>query len=108
MKEPRMTPQAEADLLEVWRYVAKGGQARADAFLDNILMQCRQRAQFPGMGCARDNLAPNLRSFPVKKFVIFFRPVDDTVEIVRILYGGRDIEAIFQDDPPAEPEEHES
>jgi plasmid stabilization system protein ParE len=42
MKEPRITPQAEADLLEVWHYVAKGGQARADAFLDNILMQCRQ------------------------------------------------------------------
>jgi toxin ParE1/3/4 len=59
------------------------------------------------MGRARDNLAPNLRSFPVKKFVIFFRRVDDTVEIVRILYGGRDFEAIFQDDPPAEPEKHE-
>jgi toxin ParE1/3/4 len=107
MKEPRITPQAEADLLEVWHYVAKGSDARADAFLDKVLQQCRQLAHFPRMGRARDNLAPNLRSFPVKKFVIFYRPVDDTVEIVRILYGARDIESIFRDDPPPAGEETE-
>jgi toxin ParE1/3/4 len=107
MKKPRLTRQAESDLDEVWKYVAKGGEARADAFLEKILQQCGQLAQFPGIGRARDNLAPNLRSFPVRKFVIFFRPVDDTVEIVRILYGGRDIEAVFQDEPPGGPEEQE-
>jgi len=107
MKEPRITPQAEADLLEVWHYVAKGGEARADAFLDKVLEQCRQLAQFPRMGRTRYNLAPNLRSFPVKKFVIFYRPVDDTVEIVRILYGGRDIESIFRNDPDSGEEETE-
>jgi toxin ParE1/3/4 len=102
MKEPRVTPQAEADLVEVWQYVAKGGAARADAFLDKVLKQCQQLAQFPRLGRARENLAPNLRSFPVKEFVIFYRPVDDTVEIIRVLYGERDIESIFQDDPPSE------
>jgi toxin ParE1/3/4 len=54
------------------------------------------------MGRIRENFAPNLRSFPVKKYIIFYRPVDDTVEIVRILYGGRDIESIFLNDPPDE------
>jgi toxin ParE1/3/4 len=108
MKEPRITPQAEADLAEVWQYVAKGGETRAGAFLDKVLQQCRQLAQFPRMGRTRFNLAPNLRSFPVKKFVIFYRPVDDTVEIVRILYGARDIESIFQDEPPSDAEEADS
>jgi toxin ParE1/3/4 len=98
MNEPRITPQAEADLEEVWRYVAQGGEARADQFLDKILNQCRQLAEFPRMGRARENLAPNLRSFPVKKYVIFYRPVDDTIEIVRILHGARDIESIFRDE----------
>ena len=99
MKEPRITPKAEADLLEVWHYVAQCGQTRADAFLERILQQCRQLAQFPRMGRARDNLAQNLRSFPVKKFIIFYRPVDGTVEIVRVLYGARDIESIFGCEP---------
>jgi toxin ParE1/3/4 len=104
MKEPRITPQAEADLVEVWQYAAKGGEAQADAFLDKILKQCQQLAQFPRMGRARENLAPNLRSFPVKKFVIFYRPIDDTVEIIRVLHGARDIESVFQEEPPSEQE----
>jgi toxin ParE1/3/4 len=104
MKEPRITPAAEADLSEVWQYVSKGGEAGADAFLDKILQQCRRLAQFPHMGRARENLAPNLRSFPVKKFVIFYRSVDDTVEVVRILYGARDLESVFQDESAPEDE----
>jgi toxin ParE1/3/4 len=99
MNEPRITPQAEGDLEEIWQYVAQGGEDRADAFLDAILNQCRQLAQFPRMGRTRENLASNLRSFPVKKYVIFYRPVNDTVEIVRILHSARDIETIFQNDP---------
>lgn len=98
---------AKSDLADVWQYVAKGGESRADAFLQRILDQCQQLSQFPRMGLAREDLAPNLRSFPVKKFVIFYRPVDDTVEIARILYGARDIESIFRDDPPLAGEETE-
>jgi toxin ParE1/3/4 len=110
MNEPRVTPQADADLLEVWCYVAKGGEARADAFLDKVLKQFRQLAQFPRMGRDRSSLAANLRSFAVKPFVIFYRPVDDTVEIVRILYGARDIETIFERETPSGdfPEEDKS
>ena len=107
MKEPRIPRRVEADLLDLWNFVAQGGEARADAFLDKILKQCRQLAQFPRMGRARGELAPGLRCFPVKKFVIFYRPVDDTVEIVRILYGARDIESIFRNDPPAAGEQAE-
>lgn len=99
MKEPRITPQAEADLVEVWHYVANGGAERADAFIDKVFKQCQRLAQFPGMGRARDSLAPNLRSFPVKPFVIFYRPMDDTVEIIRVLFGARDMESIFQSEP---------
>ena len=102
MKEPRLSPTAKSDLTDVWQYVAKGGESRADAFLQKIVDQCQQLAQFPRMGRARGNLAPNLRSFPVKKFVIFYRPVHDTIEIARILYGTRDIEAIFRDEPESE------
>jgi toxin ParE1/3/4 len=59
------------------------------------------------MGRSRSDLGANLRSFPVKKFVIFYRPVDDTVEIVRILYGGRDFESIFRDEPVSESDDDE-
>lgn len=49
------------------------------------------------MGRERSELAPFLRSFPVKIYLIFYRPIDEGIEIVRILHGSQDIETIFQD-----------
>ena len=94
MNEPRITPIS----------LRFGGTSPkvADAFLEKIMKQCQQLAQFPRMGRERENLAPKLRSFPVAKFVIFYRPADDTVEIIRVLYAARDIESVFEAEPPAE------
>ncbi len=49
------------------------------------------------MGRLKDELAPFLRSFLVKNNLIFYRPIDQGIEIVRILHGLQDIETIFQD-----------
>ncbi|MCP4678300.1 MAG: type II toxin-antitoxin system RelE/ParE family toxin [Deltaproteobacteria bacterium] len=37
-----------------------------------------------------------IRSLPVKKYVIYYRLKQSTVEIVRVLSGYRDINRIFQ------------
>jgi toxin ParE1/3/4 len=49
------------------------------------------------MGRSRPELSPGLRSFSVGKYVIFYMPHPKSVEIVRVLRGARDIEAIFHD-----------
>jgi toxin ParE1/3/4 len=92
----RMGPRTRADLKDVWRYVSPAGDDVADRHVRGIRKQCRMLARFPGVGRARDELAPGLRSFPVSPFVIFFRVVDDAVEIVRVLHGARDFEAIWE------------
>jgi toxin ParE1/3/4 len=43
------------------------------------------------MGVRRSHLAPNLRMFPVYEYLIFYRPIDDGVEIARVLHGRRNI-----------------
>lgn len=43
-------------------------------------------------------MQPDLRSFAFKGYVIFFRYLGDTVEIVRILERRRDISMQFGDD----------
>ena len=57
-------------------------------------------AQLPStLGRPRPELRPDLRSFPFKGYVIFFRYLDDdSLEIVHIIEGHRDIAAIFADD----------
>jgi len=43
------------------------------------------------MGRKVEELAPNLRSFPIGSYLIFYRPVEDGIELIRVLHGARDI-----------------
>jgi toxin ParE1/3/4 len=49
------------------------------------------------MGRARDELAEGVRSFPTGRYVIFYIPIDDGIDMVRILHSARDIDALFDD-----------
>lgn len=49
------------------------------------------------MGRKRDELVPNLRSFPVGNYLIFYRPINQGIEVLRVLHGARDIPSIFED-----------
>jgi|GEM_PF-3210350 toxin ParE1/3/4 len=49
----------------------------------------------PNMGRGRDELAESLRSLPVGRYVIFYRPIAGGVEIIRVLHGSRDLDNVF-------------
>lgn len=43
----------------------------------------------------RRPLAADLRSFPFGRYVIFYTPVQDSIDVVRVLHSARDVEASF-------------
>jgi toxin ParE1/3/4 len=88
-------PQAETDLDDIWCYIAQDNPDNADRFLDEIEERCQSLAQFPRMGVRREELAHDLRSLAVGNYLIFYLPIDDGIEVVRVLPGMRDIDAIF-------------
>ncbi len=88
-------PQAEADLIEIWIYIAQDSPTRADKLLDEIDEKSQTLAQSPFIGKARDELGPKIRSFPIGNYVLFYQPIEDGIEIIRVLHGARDIEALF-------------
>jgi toxin ParE1/3/4 len=88
-------PQAEADLIEIWIYIAQDSPTSADKLLDEIDEKSQMLAASPFIGKARDELGPNIRSFPAGNYVLFFRPIVDGIEIIRVLHGARDIDALF-------------
>ena len=89
-------PRAKTDLVEIWDYIADDSEARADAFIETIDQKFHALARRPNMGRLRDELAEGLRSFPVGRYVIFYRPIPEGVEIVRVLHGARDLDSILQ------------
>jgi len=94
---PRVTrrPLAETDVLEIWDYIADDSLAAADRWLDRLDEKFRLLAAQAMMGRARDELAPGVRSFPIGRYVVFYVPLDDGIDVVRVLHGARDIDAVF-------------
>jgi toxin ParE1/3/4 len=95
MKQPRLTDRAESDLEECWLHIARDNPRNATRFIETFLKKCELLAEQPGIGRVREDLGPRLRSFPVGKFLIFYRPLNDSIEIVRVPHGARDIKAVF-------------
>lgn len=88
-------PQAEADLVEIWVYIAEDNLIAADSLLDLIDEKLKTLADTPLMGRARDEILSGILSFAVGNYVIFYRPTDGGIEVVRVLHGARDLETIF-------------
>ena len=88
-------PLAEADILEIWDYIADDSLAAADRWVDRLDEQFRMLAAQPMMGRAREELAPGVRSFPFGRYVVFYMPLNDGIDVVRVLHGARDIDAVF-------------
>ena len=45
----------------------------------------------------RPKARPGVRSFPFGAYVIFYRPLQDGVDVVRVLHGSRDVESALED-----------
>jgi toxin ParE1/3/4 len=88
-------PLAAADILDIWLYIAEDSIEQADRWVDRLDEKLRLLATQPLMGRAREELAAGLRSFPFGRYVIFYVPIDQGVDVVTVLHGARDIDAVF-------------
>lgn len=90
-----ISSEADQDLLDIWLYIAQDSPVNADRFLDRLYEVAHKLTEFNEMGTARPDLAEALRSFPVDRYVIYFRPIQQGIELVRVLRGSRDITVLF-------------
>ena len=88
-------PEAESDLDEIWWHIAQDSPHNADRFLERIQERCLALADFPQMGTSRDELKAGLRGHPVGNYLIFYFPLEDGVDIIRVIHGSRDIENLL-------------
>jgi len=95
-EEVLFRPQAREDLTAHTLWIARESERRAHTFLDRIESTLQQLRIFPELGTSRDWLAPRcrgIRFIPVKDFpryYIFYRPMDESIEVIRILHAARD------------------
>jgi toxin ParE1/3/4 len=94
------SPEAQTDVRALYLFIAeRSGDARAIAYLNRIETYCLGFADFPERGMCRDELWPGLRVTGFERRVtIAFTVAAEAVTILRILYGGRDLDAAFNND----------
>ena len=92
----KKSPAARADLIDIWQYIADDSSAEADRFLDTIEDVLLLITESPKMGKRKDELALQIRSFPVGDYRIFYRELDagKGIEVVRVLNAAQDINAV--------------
>lgn len=89
------TPLAEHDLEAIADYIAADNPVRALGFVRKLREQCRRIALNPPGYRLRPELGEGIRSCAHGHYVIFFESAADTLLVVRILHGARDIPALF-------------
>jgi len=91
------SPEALADRDRIWDYyVGVAGRHTAEKVLRDIAEVIALIEDHPLAGRARNEVRPGLRSFAATPHVVFYRAVNDTPQIVRVLDGRQDIDETFE------------
>lgn len=93
----RFTPEAEADLLAIWQFIADNQNERsADRVIKRILAECRKIARMPAIGHHRlDLLDDRHRFWSVWSYLIVYRWQSRPIDIIAVIHGARDLGAYF-------------
>jgi toxin ParE1/3/4 len=100
-----LRPAADLDLDKQVAYLAERANARIAArFLSAAQKTFRLLGKHPQMGCVTRYHSKHLagvRMFPLQGFpkhLVFYRPVEHGIDVIRVIHGARDIEALFDDE----------
>lgn len=97
---------AKRDLAE--HFVFLGENASIDVarrFLQSANSSLQALAKMPEMGPSRTFRDPRfagVRMWPVRgfeRYLIFYRPIENGIELLRVLHGARDIARLFSGSP---------
>lgn len=88
-------PLAGGDISDIWDFIAEDSVLQADSWVDSLDAKLRLLATQPLMGRSREELFPGLRSHPFGRYVIFYMPLSDGVDVIRVIHSTRELNSIF-------------
>jgi len=91
-----ITAAAKADLLAIRRYIEADNPNRAVSFVEELLDRCLALADTP----RAYPLVPRYERFGIRRcvhgnYLIFYRLQPEQIEVIHMLQGARDIEALL-------------
>ncbi|MFN0102373.1 MAG: type II toxin-antitoxin system RelE/ParE family toxin [Bryobacteraceae bacterium] len=91
-----ITPEANADLLRMWLYIARDSEDIADRVQTEFYAKFDSLSRHPGQGHRRtDYTKANVLFFPVYSYLIAYRPRTDPLEILAVVHGAREVKKVL-------------
>ena len=95
----RFTPEARADLRDIALRIANDNPIRAFSYVDEIEARYHRIGEFPHAGPPRPQWGESIRIALHGRYVIVYRVRDEAVQILRVVHGARDLDALFDGEP---------
>jgi len=95
-----ITAAAKADLLAIRRYIGADNPTRALSFVEELLDRCLALADTP----RAYPLVPRYERFGIRRcvhgnYLILYRLQPEQIEVIHVVQGARDIEALLFGSP---------
>jgi toxin ParE1/3/4 len=92
-----LSHRAEAELRQIWRYIAAENPAAADRLLLKIDGKLQILRDFPKIGTLRADIRPGFRMLVEGNYLLLYEynEADDTVELVSAVDGRQDLTELF-------------
>jgi toxin ParE1/3/4 len=91
MTEYRLTPAAQRDLENIWRYTRQQwGAQQADRYAATLVDAFAELALAPKTASSCEHIRTGYRRHSVQRHVIYFRITDFGINIVRLLHDRMD------------------
>ena len=95
----KIRPEAELDVVDILQYTEETwGVLQRDKYADKLVAALEKIAKTLSLGKRRDAIKPGYLSYHVGRHYIFYRVTEDTVEVIRLLYDGMQLEGHFPDE----------
>jgi toxin ParE1/3/4 len=88
---------ASRDLSEIADYFAETHVEVGERFFREFNSKCQQLVSFPSSGKSYGAIRSDLRGLSVEGYIIFYRILDDGIEILRVVNGRRNLPSLFSD-----------
>lgn len=91
-----ITDEALSDISSITRFIKKDNPKRAVSFALELRDACRQLGNSPNAFAALYDYAESgIRKRPYGNYLIFYRVMNSTIEILHVLHGAQDYQKIL-------------
>jgi antitoxin ParD1/3/4 len=92
-----VSPEANSDIFEIWRWIAEDSVELADRVDAELYEMFEALARMPGQGHRREDLTTRpVLFFPLYSYLIVYQPDVDPIRIMAVLRGTRNVKRILK------------